>query len=564
MLFRRFFWLFVATSALAAGCSARREQVTGMSPGAAAAQTAPRPDKDAAGVEDAIEAHAHYGAGIIHGLNNEPELALKEYYLAASKDPTNEVLILEISRQFLQAKQPEQALELLVRATAHPGASGALFARLGFVYAQLGKADQAIKASRIAIHKQPQSLAGYQNLFLNYFQTKQLPEAASVLEEAARAPGTDPEFLIGLAELHANLGLQVPSQRETAFTKALAVLQRVEPSKINEPALRLRLADDFNLLGKDTEAAEIYLDLLKQLPDSSFVRENVRAKLADIYLRNRDRARAVEQLEAIIRDNPTDAQAYYYLGSIAVDAKNQAQAVDYFTKTLLLDPDYEQAYYDLAAAQVGLNKNSEALATLEKARQKFSQTFLMEYMSGVAWSRQKEYTNALRHLTAAEIIGQARDPRRLNELFFFEFGTTFERAGDFVQAEKYFEKCLALSPDFAEAQNYLGYMLADRGEKLDRARELIEKALKAEPKSAAYLDSMGWVLFRLNRPQEGLEYILKALEASDPGGDAEIYNHLGDIYAALGQSDKARDAWQKSISIEPNENVRKKLEPLAR
>ena len=107
--------------------------------------------------------------------------------------------------------------------------------------------------------------------------------------------------------------------------------------------------------------------------------------------------------------------------------------------------------------------------------------------------------------------------------------------------------------------NYLGYMWAEHGEKLDQARELIEKAVKAEPKNAAYLDSLAWVLFKQNQPQEALPYALKAAELSEKP-DATVFDHIGDIYAALKQPEKAREAWRKSLSLEPNEEVRKKLE----
>src|SRR5581483_4768369 len=193
---------------------------------------------------------------------------------------------------------------------------------------------------------------------------------------------------------------------------------------------RLRLADGFNLLNKDQKAAQLYLELLKRMPDVPYVRENVRAKLADIYLRMSDRSKATEQLEAIIRDNPTDAQAYYFLGSIAADGTNDEQAVEYYPKALLLDPEYEPTYYALAGAQLAANRFSDTLATVDKARQKFSPNFLMEYYSAVAWSRQKYYTIAMKHFTAAEIVGSVRSTNLLNDLFYFEIGATCERAGD--------------------------------------------------------------------------------------------------------------------------------------
>jgi tetratricopeptide (TPR) repeat protein len=135
--------------------------------------------------------------------------------------------------------------------------------------------------------------------------------------------------------------------------------------------------------------------------------------------------------------------------------------------------------------------------------------------------------------------------------------------GDLEQAERYFQKSLEISPNFAEAQNYLGYMWAERGTNLARARDLIEKAVKAEPKNDAYLDSMAWVLFKLNQPKEALDYILKAIKNAEEE-DATVYDHLGDIYNALGQTDKAKEAWRKSISLEPNETIRKKLGPASK
>src|SRR4029077_8601722 len=125
------------------------------------------------------------------------------------------------------------------------------------------------------------------------------------------------------------------------------------------------------------QAAELYLKLLERFPALPGLRE----KLADLYLRKQDRKHAAEQLEEIIRNNPTSPQAYFVLGSIAYEEsmaanrehedgengeKKLKEAIEYFNKTLLLKPDFEQAYYDLAGAQISLNKPQEALGTLEK------------------------------------------------------------------------------------------------------------------------------------------------------------------------------------------------------
>jgi tetratricopeptide (TPR) repeat protein len=558
MLSRSRFWLAVLlSSGLLVGCQsrpARASRPVAQSSADAETQTGAADPTS----EKIAQAHAHYAAAIVHDMNDETEAALEDYYQAAYDDPRDESLVLEVSRRFILNKQLEKALELLSRAAAQPDASGAVFARLGIVYGQLGKTDQAITAGRTAIKRSPDLLAGYQNLFVNYLQNKQEQEALKVLDEASKQPKTDTEFLVTLSELYLSYGTQVPSQKEKANTKAAAILARAEKLSLSNPSLRLRVAEAYNSLGNMEKAADLYLELLKKLPDLPMLRERIHAKLAGIYLRGSDHKKAVEQLEAIVRDDPTNPEAYYYLGYIAYSEKKPAQAAEYFSKTIVLNPDFPDPYYELALSQISLNKPDEALDTLEKARKKFAQNYTLELFSGLAYGRKKDYKQAIEHYTAAEVIAKATDPSKLDDTFYFQLGATYERLGDFTQAEQYFEKCLQLAPDSAEAQNYLGYMWAEHDMKLDKARELIEKAVKSEPKNAAYLDSLGWVLFKLHQPQEALGYTLKAVELTEEA-DATLYDHLGDIYAALNQTDKARDAWTKSLSVEPNEQIRKKL-----
>lgn len=446
------------------------------------------------------------------------------------------------------------------RASARPNASGEVYARLGLVCAQLGKNDEAIAANRAAIRRSPTLLAGYQSLFLLYVQNKQIAEALQVLDQASKQSSADAEFLISLSDLYSSFALQAADQKESAHAKALELLRRADKLNPTSPPLRLQLAEGFNSLGDSARAAQLYLDLLKKLPDIPMIRERVHARLTDIYLKTEDRKHASEQLQAIVRDDPTNPQAYYFLGSLALEDNKSSEAVDYFRKTILLKPDFEQAYYDLAMALLNLRQAGNALETLQQARQKFPQNFLMEFWMGMACAAQKDYKPAMQHYTAAEVIARATEPKRLNEFFYFQLGAACERSGDMVGAEKHFQKALELAPNFAEAMNYLGYMWADHGTKLEEARALIEKAVKLEPKNAAYLDSLGWVFFKLNKFPEALKYVREASDLSE-APDPTLYEHLGDIYAALNETDKARAAWEKSVSLDPKETVRKKLQP---
>jgi tetratricopeptide (TPR) repeat protein len=541
--------LVAMSGLLMTGCASVRTEKSGSDPESASEGP----------VRRIAEAHAHYSAGVIHEMNEEPEAALQEYYQAALEDPADESLALEVARRFLQSKKTDKALEVLNRSAARKDASGAIYARLGFAYAQSGKMSEAIAANKTAIKKSPTEFVGYQNLFLNYIQTKQNAEALKVLDEAARQQNVEVAFLISLADLYASLASQNPAQKDSVKSKALQILNRAEKLNPSSPQVRLLLAEGYNSLGDYKKASELYLDLLKNLPDLPLIRERVRAKLTDIYLKTEDRKSAVEQLQAILKDDPLNSQAYYFLGTISLEEKKLPEAAEYFNRTITLKPDFAEGYYDLAIAQIEMNKSGDALATLNKARGRFAENYMLEFCSGMAYSGQKDYGEAIKHYTSAEIMAKATDPSRLTEFFYFQFGAAYERKSQFEDAEKQFQKCIQLKPDFAGALNYLGYMWAEHDVKLEEAHDLIEKAVKLEPKNAAYLDSLGWVLYKLKKPKQALDYLLKAVQLSEEP-DATVYDHLGDIYAALNQRDKAREAWQKSVSLEANEKIKKKLE----
>ena len=578
MLFRPSVAILIASSVLIAGCRAPSSgdaaSHRSASHGNALNQAANNDPNSAAlssyefqsdaDMQSAIDAHAHYAAGVVHELNLEPESALEDYYNAALLDPTNYNLVIDIAQQFLQAKEPDKALELLRNSSTNSNGSSALYAQLGFVYSKMGKTNEAVAAGQMAIRKDPRSLAGYQSLFLEYLQNNQTAPVWDLLNQAAKVKGPDAEFLVGVGEMYVELRRHVtPEMGTNAQTRAIAILERAAKLKPAELRVKLRLADGFELLGKTDDAQRFYEEIVKDLPDTSPQFDRVHAALAGIYLQKHDSRRAAEQLQAIVRDNPTDSQTYYTLGLLTYQETNYTKAVEYFSNSILFNPDYELAYLNLARAQVSANQPQSALQTMERARRRFGQSFSLEYLSGIIYSAQKDYTNALQHFNTAEVLGKNGDPNQLSDEFYFHLAAACERTGDYADAEKYFQTSLQLAPDSPETLNYLGYMWAEHGTKLDQARDYIAKALKQDPRNAAYLDSMAWVLYQLHQPKPALDYALKALQNSEEE-DATLYDHIGDIYNALGQKDKARQAWNKSVSLEANDTVRKKIESSAK
>lgn len=493
--------------------------------------------------EDKTEALARFAAGIIHEMNEEPEPALEQFYLAALADLDNETLTTEVARQLLVNKQPERALELLEKTAKRPEVSGNVYAWLGVARFQLGQTDSAIAANRTAIEKLPRLLPAYHNLCRIYIENNQGPLALDVLDLAAKQAELDAEGWLDLAQYYASYRALLKAEPEAIQRRIADALNHAEKLHPTDLDALEKLADGYRQLGNQERAAQILLEIVAKEPE----RAGVRQKLIDALLRANDRSRAREQLEALARERPTNPMPHLYLGLLAREEKDYARAESHVQTAVTLSPGTEALYFELAETQLNARKPRAALATLERARKRFPSSFPLELYTGLAHSALRAYALAIKYYTAAEVLAQATDPTRLNAVFYFHTATASERLRDFEAADKYFARCLELAPKFAEALNYCGYMWTERGIHLDQARSMIQQALEIEPDNAAYLDSLGWVLFKLNQPSEALPHILKALEKSEEP-DATISEHLGDIYHALGNAPKARQAWETGLA----------------
>ena len=542
------------------GCAtAKKAQAPAATKAAAANINAPL-SKDE--LEKRVEALARFAAGVSGELREKPDEALDEFYKSVLADPSNEPLAIDVARRLIRKKESEKALEILSKCAAQPGATGFVDALLGVAYLQANKPDQAIASSRKAIAKMPTSLLGYQNLTQIYLQTDRPKEALAALDEAAALSSADIAFLLDLGEAYRNYVSTRPRDFETVKPKVMATLEaaaKLEPKGQN---LVFRLAELFSFAGEYKRAAELYVQLLERFPNQAILR----SRIVELYLRANDLKAAQAQLDALVRDQPTNPLTHYFVGSLAVAQKDWEKAADAFAKTILLNEgaktELEQVYYELAEVHLNRDDAEAALKLLETVRKKFKATFILEFYTALAHSRMKDYATSIKHYLSAELLAKLDEPERLTAAFYFQVGSAYERNKDFKQAENFFRQSLKLAPDFAQALNYLGYMWAERGENLTEARTMIEQALKQEPENAAYLDSMAWVLFKLNLPKEALEHQLKALKLQEEA-DATLHDHLGDIYAALKQMDKAREQWEKAIAIEPSDAIQKKLKGVA-
>lgn len=164
------------------------------------------------------------------------------------------------------------------------------------------------------------------------------------------------------------------------------------------------------------------------------------------------------------------------------------------------------------------------------------------------------YDQAGEHARAAalydRLIARLPEPPGAGDWrYFLARGASLLEIGDWPRAESDLKRAVELAPEEATALNYLGYSWAERGENLDEAFRLIDRAVELEPQSGAIVDSLGWAQFQLGRYKEAVVNLERAaaMEPSDP----TITDHLGDVYWKLGRKAEARFQWRRALELGP-------------
>ncbi len=274
---------------------------------------------------------------------------------------------------------------------------------------------------------------------------------------------------------------------------------------------------DFSMLEQGESNQQMFvarLQLARFLdPKSDFVR----LLLAQEQIKSKNYIEAVENLSAINVDGPLGQPAMVTLSDIAIDN----------------------------------GEFSEAALILHQAIAANPQDGYLYKLLGDCYRRNTDYKKSKDAYKKAYKNGHQTSSLHRN------LGITLERLNQTKDAEEQLKLALKMNPDDAFALNYLGYWWADQGRNLEEAISLIERAVELRPDSGYFVDSLGWVHFRLGNAKRAVRFLEQAT-ALEPA-DAEITGHLGDVYWYLGRRDEAIFKWRLAISLSKTKEERIKF-----
>jgi len=278
--------------------------------------------------------------------------------------------------------------------------------------------------------------------------------------------------------------------------------------------------------------------------------------LAGCFYRLRQFDHALEEAVLVKEIDPTFLENRYLLGDIHTSMGNVDKAIDeysYFEKHAAEKGD---VYIKLGLGYDELGDNEAAIRNFITATELYPENDKVFYYLGIEYRIMKNYRKA------AEAFEKAIQLSGGNAYYYFNLGVCYERLGLYEKAIIYLDKSIQLDSENASALNYLGYILADQGIRLQEAKKFIEKALSMDPQNGAYLDSIGWVHFRLEnfaKAKEYLETAVKYMDATD-NENYLIYDHLGDTYFKIGLFEKALAAWEKALEMKTVEEIERKID----
>ena len=205
-------------------------------------------------------------------------------------------------------------------------------------------------------------------------------------------------------------------------------------------------------------------------------------------------------------------------------------------------------------------QREEAITVLRKLTQAQPESFdaFRELADKLRYS--ERYSDAAEAYTKALVLAEKQNIKKWR--LYYARGMTFERLDRWDIAEADFRAALKLQPDQPYVLNYLGYSLVEKKIKLEEALAMIERAVSLRSDNGYIVDSLGWVLFRMNKYDEAVKHLERATELMP--ADPIINDHLGDGYWAVGRKREAKFQWRRALSFDPEDKeavrIRKKLQ----
>ena len=507
----------------------------------------------------------HLLLGRLYRLNNELLKSENEFKAAVQIQPDSEEAVTTLAYLYNEEGDSSHALQVL-NTVPEKARTAKLYSALGYTYEQQKDYKQAVEAYKKSTDLDPDNLDAVRGLAQNLMNDGQTDAALDQYKAIVEADPSDAQTYMRIAEI---------DRRNGKFDQAMEALKKAGAVVPDSLEVQYNIAVIDEAQGKFDDAIQILTGLLDKTdhPDSDYstADKNNRAvfleRLGTIYREANQYQKADETFRKMLDLGDDNAiRGYQQIIETYRDNKQWQQATQVAEEAAKKYPNDRGLQMVAASQQADMGNAGEAIDRV-KALTKGSPDDREVYIAlAQMYSRVKDWDNAEKNIDKAIDLSSKPDDK---DYALFVAGSIYERQKKYDKAEEAFHKVLADDPKNAMALNYLGYMLADRGTRLDEALGYIRRAVALDPQNGAYLDSLGWVYYKMGNYDLAEENLRRASDrmASDP----TIQGHLGELYQKTGRLklaathyERSLEEWNKTIPAEVDSEsvakVQKELE----
>ena len=556
------------------------------------------------------EALDHFINGTTAETKGDYATAILEFQDAIRLDKSAGIYY-ALAKNYFFLKKLSLALENARKAVAMDSSQDDYYDLLSDIYTAGNQVDSAETVLNKLINVDSTNINAYYKLARLYEAGKPI-KAVEIYKKLTSLIGPDWNVLIHIADLEEKLGnidsaekaldklmeldpgnssLQKMAAdfylRNKKYDKALELVNNILELTPDDLEAREKKAQIYIAENEWGEASKEYSYILKQ-PDVPF---DVKIRIGAVYfnqsLKDSTLLPVTKELFKTIDKDTTDWQVKMYLGAIAVNEKQDSVAIDNFRKVTELAKWNVDGWIRLGGTYYDNKKYDEAAKIMKEAIVSFPEDFTINLILGLSLSQENNNNEAKTYLKKAVDLNSSD----INALSAYAF--TLNQLKDYDEAVKYLNKALAIKPDDVNLLGTLGliydnegkhvlsdsvyesalkidssnalinnnyaYALSERGIQLERALKMVNIALDADPKNSSYLDTKGWVYFKMGKYKEAKDFIEKAIDAG--GESAVMLEHLGDIVYKIGEQDYARKLWKKALKLDvTNSELKQKIE----
>jgi tetratricopeptide (TPR) repeat protein len=488
----------------------------------------------------------HLLLGRLYRLSNDMQKAEAELNTAIKIDPNSEEAVTTLAMLYTDEGDTAHALKVL-GSIPDSARSAKLYAALGAAYEQRKEYKNAIDAYKHAIVLDRDNLDAIRGLAENYLNDGQLDAALEQYKVISDSNPEDAQTYVRIAEIY---------RRQAKYDLALENLKHADTLIPDTAEVPYSMAAVYQAQGRYDEAAKLLQDLLKKTEKSTEVGtsqtdRNNRAifieRLGMIYREQENYTAAVETFRKMLTLGDENARSgYQEIIDTYRDAKQWPQATATAKEAVQKLPNDRDLRMVLDAQLADMGDFDQAVADIRGMLKGGAEDRDVYVRLAIIYTRAKRWSDGEQSLGKAEQLSTKTDEKAYVS---FLRGDLYQRQKMYDQADNEFRKVLAVTaptdPQAAATLNYLGYMNADRGVKLDESLNYIKQALTFEPNNGAYLDSLGWVYFKLGKYDLAEENLNKA--AVHMGSDPTVQEHLGDLYQKTGRLKLAASHWDRAV-----------------